>query len=101
MRFISAALGLENVLIMNCYRLGRKEYSKTRPLRMVLESKAQRKFLLDNARFIQSKAQPSFRRVIITKDLTPKQREERRAKFQNKRRNTPSGNSRNNTECYI
>ena len=55
--------------------------SKTRPLKLVLDSKAQRKFLLDNARFVQTKADDNYKRVIITKDLTPAQREERREKI--------------------
>ena len=97
-RFICSLLGLETILLTTQYRLEKKDDSITRPIKMVLESKAQRKFLLDNARFIQSKAPLQLKRVIITKDLTPKQREERRAKFRNKKRNAPTVNPENRRE---
>ena len=97
-RFICSLLGLENILLTTQYRLGKKDDSKTRPIKMVLESKAQRKFLLDNVRFIQSKVPPQLKRVIITRDLTPKQRKERRAKFRNKKRNAPTVNPENRRE---
>ena len=98
LRLISSLLGLESILLTTQYRLGKKDDSKTRPIKMVLESKAQRKFLLDNARFIQSKAPPQLKRVIITMDLTPKQREERTAKFRNKKRNAPTVNPEHRRE---
>ena len=60
------------------YRLGRKEEGKTRPLRVILDSKAQRKFLIENAKHIPKKTQENFQRVIIAKDLTPEQRREGR-----------------------
>ena len=78
---ICSSLGLENLTINYSYRLGKKVESKTRPLKLVLDSKAQRKFLLDNARFVPTKADDNYKRVIITKDLTPAQREERREKM--------------------
>ena len=77
-RTISANLGLENLCITMTYRLGRKEEGKTRPLRVILDSKAQRKFLIENAKHIPKKTQENFQRVIIAKDLTPEQRRERR-----------------------
>ena len=78
---ICSSLGLENPTINYSYRLGKKVESKTRPLKQALDSKAQLKFLLDNARFVPSKADNNYKRVIITKDLTPAQREERREKI--------------------
>ena len=75
-RTISANLGLENLCITMSYRLG-----KTKPLRVILDSKAQRKFLIENAKHIPKKTQEKFQRVIIAKDLTPEQREERREKI--------------------
>ena len=78
---ICSSLGLENSTINYSFRLGKKVESKTRPLKLVLDSKAQRKFLLDNAKFVPTKADDNYKRVIITKDLTPAQREERREKL--------------------
>ena len=63
------------------YRLGRKEDGKTRPLRIILDSKAQRKVLIENAKHIPKKTQEKFQRVIIAKDLIPGQRKERREKI--------------------
>ena len=83
---ISASIGLENLNIMTSYRLGKKEDGKTRPLKLILDSKAQRKFLLENAKHTAAKARPRFQRVIITKDLTVEQRKERREKVQDRRR---------------
>ena len=80
-RTISANLGLKNLCITMSYRLGRKEDGKTRPLRVILDSKAQRKFLIENAKHIPKKTQENFQRVIIVKDLKPEQRRERREKI--------------------
>ena len=85
-RSISASLGLEILNIVTTYRLGKKVQSKTRPLRVVLDSKSQRKFLLDNARHISSKTSEIYQSVVIAKDLTPEQRKERREKIQEKKR---------------
>ena len=59
-RTISANLGLENLCITMTYRLGRKEEGKTRPLRVILDSKAQRKFLIENAKHIPKKNTRKF-----------------------------------------
>ena len=75
---ISASLGLENLNIVTSFRLGKKEDFKIRPMKIVLDSKAQRKFLLDNARHIPRKTNEAYHKVIISKDLTLQQREERR-----------------------
>ena len=79
---ISASLGLDNLNITTSYRLGKREQGKTRPLKIILDSKAQRKFLLDNAGFIASKTTQRYQRVIISKDLTAEQRKEHRERVQ-------------------
>ena len=48
-RVISASLGIDNLNITIFYGLGKKEPTQTCPLRVVLDSKSQRKFLLENA----------------------------------------------------
>lgn len=74
---ICSKLGLENIQFVTTFRLGKKLPQKPRPIKVILQNKAHKKFLLDNARNIPTKA-PNFNRVIFTKDLTPQQREERR-----------------------
>ena len=46
----------------------------------------QRKFILENARFIPQKLPPELRTVVITKDLTPLQRKERKERRQARQR---------------
>ena len=62
--------------ILTSYRLG-KPKSATRPLKIILEDRTQRKCLIDNAKFIPKKAPQPLRDVIITKDLTPLQQAEK------------------------
>ena len=45
-------------------------WEKTRPFKIVIDSKSQRNFLLENARFISSKTPESHQNVIIAKDPT-------------------------------
>ena len=48
-RSLCASLGLENVNFLTTFRLGKKFPSKTRPLKIVLELKSHKKYLMDNA----------------------------------------------------
>ena len=57
---------------------------------MVLESKAHRKYLLDNAKYIQETTPGSLKKVLIVRDLTPVQREERRERLAYKTRSCQS-----------
>ena len=82
---ICTDLGLSNVNITVSFRLGRKLEDKSRPLKIVLAEKAQRKIILDNAKFIPTKVRSIFKNVIISKDLTPQQREGRRKLIMNKK----------------
>ena len=75
---ICADLGLSNVSIQTSLRLGKKLDDKKRPLKIILTNKAQQKFILDNAKNIPSKVRSNFNNVIISKVLTPQQREEKR-----------------------
>ena len=70
---------------MTCFRLGKKQANKIRPLKVILAEKAQRKFTLENAKFIPTKLPPEWENVIISKDLTPVQREERKKFVSNKK----------------
>ena len=56
------------------------------PLKVILKkNKSQRKFLLENARFISTKAERKLSKVVILKDLTPKQQAEREDKIKKKK----------------
>lgn len=84
---ISSSLGLEGLNIVLSYRLGAKDDLKIRPLKVILDSKSQRKYILENARFIPTKAEAKYKNVIITKDLTKQQRTERREQIRQKKAN--------------
>ena len=86
---LCTCLGLETPKMITWFRLGRKAPDRTRPLKIVLETKAQRKVKLDNAKYIQHKAPLNLRRVIISKYLTPTQRNERRQRRQRGHINHP------------
>ena len=69
---ICSCLGLSNVQLTTTFRLGKKGNTcRPRPLKVILINKADRKFLLNNAKFIKDKAPAKFGEVIITKDMTP------------------------------
>ena len=76
-RTICSSLGLKPVELATTYRLG-KASSKPRPLKVILTDRNQRKYLLANAKFIPEKTPLRFNKIIITKDLTPEQRSEKR-----------------------
>ena len=50
---LSSSLGLDNLQITACFRLGKIKHILSRPLKLVLDMKLQKKFLLDNAKFVQ------------------------------------------------
>lgn len=77
LRKIALSLGLESVDISQSYRIGKKGQN-TRPVKMVMGVTKQRKYLLNNARFISQKVEPALQKVIISRDLTPIQREARK-----------------------
>ena len=82
---LSTCLGLENLQILTLFRLGRRTVGNCRPLKVVLQSKAHKTYLLDNAKYIQEKAPQNMKKVIIVRDLTPGQRQERRDRFASRR----------------
>ena len=84
---LCACLGLETPSMITWFRLGKKAPNKTRPLKIVLESKVHKKKLLENAKYIAEKAPEYLKRVILSKDLTPIQRQERKKRRQGNQRN--------------
>lgn len=84
---ITTCLGIENLEIVTLYRIGNKQEGKVRGLKVILADRTQRKKTLDMARHIPQKVKDQNKKVVITKDMTPKEREESKAKRQNKRRN--------------
>ena len=90
-------LGLELPNMVTWFRLGKKAPDRIRPLKIVLESKSQRKAILDNAKFIPQKAPLSLKNVIISKDLTPTQRQERKLRRQRNNQPRPDPGNGNNS----
>ena len=84
-KYISTKLGLQELNIVTCFRLWKKQANKIQPLKVILAEKAQRKFMLENAKLIPTKLQSEWNNVIISKDLTPVQREERKKFVSNKK----------------
>ena len=83
---ISTSLGLTDELEVTAqFRLGKTKMNAIRPLKVILKNKSQRKFLLENARFISTKAERKLSKVVILKDLTPKQQGERKDKIKKKK----------------
>ena len=83
---------LSYLLFSNCFRLGRKTANKFRPLKVLLNSKVQRRTLLENAKYTKDKTPPNMTRVIISRDLTPLQRNERKqCRQQNPQNQAPQG----------
>ena len=85
MKFIGNKLGIQDMNIVICIRLGKKLPNKICPLKVILAEKSHRKFMLDNAKFIPTKLPQHLKNLIISKDLTPVQREERKVFIMNKR----------------
>ena len=81
-RAICRSLGVEGLEIVTHYRLGKKNENKIRPLKVILGNKAQRKTLLANTKTLPDKVSPEYSKVIIVRDLTTTQREEKRKQVQ-------------------
>ena len=90
---IARALGLkEDLDITTQFRLGKQKVNTTRPLKVILKNKSQRKFLLENARFIPQKLEKRLASVVIVRDLTEKQQQERKIKHAKKNKNQTTWN---------
>ena len=81
-------LEVENLEIVTSYRLGRKSEDTSRPLKVILKDRKQRKNLIKNAKGIRDLNDLILKMVIISKDLTNDQRLERKSKFENKNKNS-------------
>lgn len=81
LRTIASDLDLD-IDINTTFKLG-KRGSSVRPMKAVLTNSKQRKDILKNANKISEKVQyETYKRVIITKDLTQIQRNERARKYE-------------------
>ena len=93
-KIICRRLGLEEVNVMSSFRLGRKSENKIRPIKLIVNDKSHRKFIIDNAKHIPRKVPTVWQRVVITKDLTPLQRKEKKERLElgkQQRQPQPSG----------
>lgn len=71
---LSSELGVENLEISSCHRLGRRSSSKPRPLKISCQNAQQRVELLRSAVRIPRLADSlGFKRVFIKPDLSPKE----------------------------
>ena len=70
--------------MVTSYRLGKRNPTTTRVLKVILEDRKVRKFLLDNSKNIRTSTEDKFKNVIIFKDLTIEQRADRKNKLEEK-----------------
>lgn len=91
---VCKSIGVENVEVNIAFRLGNKRDNYNRPLKVILENKKTRREIIENAKHIELKAPDNLKRVVMVKDLTPKQRvENKKRRMENRQR---LGNGRNN-----
>ncbi len=82
---LSSELGLDDLLINTAIRLGNRAEGKTRPLKIIIEiSRIERNYLTMQDIFKQKSVQ--YKDTIISRDFTPKQRED----FKKTQSGTPS-----------
>lgn len=99
---ICVSIGVPIVDVHSAFRLGNRQPTKIRPLKVIMMSKKQRKDVIDNAKFIGTKAPYPFRKVVIVKDLTPRQREENKQRRINKQhRNKQKSPAKINNEVQV
>ena len=65
-------IGIQNVDINMCIRLGPANPQKTRALKVILNNKKQRNEIIENFRKIRNLQEHDLKRCIVTKDLTKK-----------------------------
>ena len=65
---------------------GNRQPDKNRPHKVIMKNRHLRKDKIDNAKHISSKAPPMYKKVVIVKDLTPRQREETKKKKKKKKK---------------
>ena len=83
-RELARSLGVDYLDIDLAFRLGKPSQGTTRVLKVILEDRKERKFLLDNSKNIRTSTEDKFKNVIIFKDLTIEQRAERKNKLEEK-----------------
>ena len=93
-------IGVAEPDINTLFRMGKfsSERSKPRALKIVFNSKRERKTILDNTLKIRSiPERTGLNKCVVVKDLTVRQREENKIKRQQKRK-APSRNREDNTD---
>lgn len=83
---ICRSIGIEEVEVRLAFRLGNKKDDVIRPLKVILENKKTRRDILNNTKQIANNVPELLKRVVIVKDLTPKQRELNKKRRANKPR---------------
>ena len=74
---------------LKAIRIGKKETGKTRPLKVIFQSRAERNAVLAKAKNLGTSNEEMAKNLVIKMDLTPKQRQEEKQLLseRNKRRN--------------
>ena len=96
-RNLCGAIGIDTVDIKSMFRIGIPKSGSNRPLKIVLNNKRERKQILDKVRLIKSVDDESLKKCVITKDFTPRQREENKAKRdERKKESVPKSHNESN-----
>ena len=87
-------IGVSEVDITSCFRIGKPGTDRTRPLKVILKEKKHRNDIIQQARNIKTNCDGDLKNCIIVKDLTERQRNE------NKERRKKQAEERLETEAY-
>ena len=80
---ICTSIGVE-VEVPSAFRLGNRWTNRTGPLKVIMNNHRQRKDITDNAKYIGAKGPLPFKKVVIVKYLTSRQREENKMRRMNR-----------------
>ena len=87
-------IGVKEVEITSCFRIGKPGNNQSRPLKIILKEKKHRNDIMQQARNIKTNCDKELEKCIIVKDLTERQRNE------NKERRKKQAAERQETEAY-
>lgn len=83
-------IGAENVTIDNIVRLGRKDKDKCRPVRFRLQDENEKSELMSKLHYLKEADEP-YASLVVSHDLTPKQREEKQNLYDKAAGDVPDG----------
>lgn len=89
-RLLTSKIGIADLELITHFRLGKYDETKTRPLKVILGNKQQRKKILENVMNISKNCPSHLKKAAIKRDQTRQQREEFKEK---KNKKTPLPNT--------